>query len=588
MSREGMTPHLGAWRLARARPGWYGASVVLWAVFHALPVAFGLLTRELFDALSGDAPATGLVWVLLGALVAAHFLRAGTFFAAAVVWTYGFLLLYALIQRNLLARIVSGPGRPLLPSSPGEAVSRFREDGEEFVDFLDTWIDVIGSGAFAVAAAWIMLGIDPVLTAIVLAPMAGVVVLMRLLGPRIEANRARHRRATGAVTGFVGEVFGAVSVVKLAGAEHGALARLNRLGEERRRAAVRDRLLSEVTDAVNENLAHVGTGLVLLASAGALYRETLTVGEFTLFVLYAGWLMWLAYWIGRFMMRSRQSVVSLQRMAALVEGEAPAVVERNPVHERGELPAVPRAAKTPADHLERLEVRGLGYRYPPSGGGIHDVSFELERGSFTVVCGRVGAGKTTLLRTLLGLVPAASGEIRWNGVPVEDPMRFFVPPRCAYTPQVPRLFSEKLRDNILLGQDEEDADVAVAVRLAVFEDDLTAMDEGLDTVIGPRGVRLSGGQLQRAAAARMFVRDAELLVFDDLSSALDVETEGELWRRLFDARERTCLVVSNRRAILRRADTIVVLRDGRVAARGTLDELLARSEDLHRIWSGEA
>src|SRR4029077_6073637 len=122
----------------------------------------------------------------------------------------------------------------------------------------------------------------------------------------------------------------------------------------------------------------------------------------------------------------------------------------------------------------------------------------------------------------------------------------------------PRLFSETLRDNILQGVTADPIALANAIRFAVLEDDLAGMPRGLDTVVGTRGVRLSGGQVQRAAAARMFVRDPELLVFDDLSSALDVETERTLWERVFAAnpaeRRPTCLVVSHRRTALRRAD----------------------------------
>ncbi len=149
------------------------------------------------------------------------------------------------------------------------------------------------------------------------------------------------------------------------------------------------------------------------------------------------------------------------------------------------------------------------------------------------------------------------------------------PPRAAYTPQVPTLLSGTLRENLLLGRDADDRALHRAIDCAVLEADLATFPAGLETLIGARGVRLSGGQIQRTAAARMFVRESDLLVMDDLSSALDVETEHLLWQRLLARRDATVLAVSHRPLLLRAADQVIVLEEGRLVAMGPPDEVLS-------------
>ncbi len=298
--------------------------------------------------------------------------------------------------------------------------------------------------------------------------------------------------------------------------------------------------------------------------------------------------------LGTFYGDYKTQAVSIERLMELIRPQpARTLVEPHPAPagQPGLLPETPLPDKTAADRLETLEVNHLTYHYPSENGdglGIEDISFSLQRGDFVVITGRIGAGKSTLLRALLGLLPAQSGRVAWNGRAVDDLAVFLRPPRCAYTAQVPRLFSDTLRENILLGLPAQPADLDKAIHLAVFERDVAALEHGLDTLVGPRGVRLSGGQVQRAAAARMFVRQPELLVFDDLSSALDVETEQLLWQRIDErGRDLTCLVVSHRRAALSRAGKILVLKNGKVEAQGNLDDLLETSPEMRRLWHGQ-
>jgi ABC-type multidrug transport system fused ATPase/permease subunit len=221
--------------------------------------------------------------------------------------------------------------------------------------------------------------------------------------------------------------------------------------------------------------------------------------------------------------------------------------------------------------------------------GIRDISFSLRRGQLTVVTGAVGSGKTTLLRAILGLLDVQGGALYWNETHIDTPGEFMVPPRCAYTPQMPVLISATIRENLLLGLSPRPATLDQAIWHAVFEQDLADMPNGLDTEIGTRGLRLSGGQAQRTAAARMFLRQPQLYVFDDLSSALDVSTERLLWERLMtgDAPP-TCLAVSHRRAVLKRADQVIVLQNGRLADCGPLRDLLKRCDEMQHLWHASA
>ena len=578
---DATTTRPSAWRHAggviRANHWSFLGSVAFYVGFFSLVLVPGLLNRAIFDALSGHAAAGVNVWSLIGLLVGLEMGRFGLLYFGGVlfnVFRYGG---EALLKRNMMDWLVSAPGPRVLPGTPGEAVSRFRDDVIETLN-LSTILIVSPQVLTGVAALVIMLRINAVITLVVVAPIVTTVALTYLLTRHIQRYRKASREATAAVTSFIGETFGAVQSIKLAAAEDRVAARLKTLNQTRRAASIRDLMFSSLLTFLNSNIAALGTGCVLLLAAEAMRQGRFTVGDLTLFATYLGLVSAAPLMLGQILAIERQSGVSIGRMRGLMQGSPPLQLVAMPRTGRQALPSTP---------LRTLSVSGLSCLHPASGRGVRDTDLTLNRGDFVVITGKVGAGKTTLLRALLGLIPRDAGEIAWNGAVVADPASFLIPPRCAYTAQAPRLFSETIGDNMRMGAAASAEAMADAVRLAVFEQDLAGFEAGLDTLVGTRGVTLSGGQLQRAAAARMFVRQTDLLVFDDISSALDAPTEQALWRGLFAAGERTCLAVSHRREAFLHADQIIVLDEGRIVARGDAAALRQDCEIFREIWRHE-
>jgi len=471
----------------------------------------------------------------------------------------------SLLRANLLnAQVASGgpeAGQPV--GSAGEAITHFRDDVEDVTMFIDGFVDISAGVVFTALAGLVLGSVDGRAALMLLIPLIGVAMATRTLDARIKRYRAADRIAASAVSGLLGDVMAAATTVKVNNAIEPTIAHLRKLVDARRRTAVRDRVLDESVWAFSQGAADVGLGLVLLSAAGAMAAGRFSVGELAVFSAYLGWLSFLPRMVGRMLARRKQVSVAFDRMSLLVADKdaGNTVTDRLlPIGLRQHR-SRPLAQRPERVALDVLEVRHLTANYP-SGEGVHDVSFSVRRGSFTVITGPIGSGKSTLLRALLGLAYQAevAGAVAWNGNVLTDRGAFLIPPNAAFLPQVPQLISDSVADNIALGAVDE-TQLSLALELAAVVADIEEMPDGTGTLIGPRGLRLSGGQRQRVATARALVHSPELVVLDDLSSAVDIETELQLWSNLA-AVGITVIAVSHRAVAFDRADQLLRLQDG--------------------------
>jgi ATP-binding cassette subfamily B protein len=555
-----------AWRVAQHRPQEFWLGWLLFVVFFTMPAITGYLLARGYGALErGDSTET--IWWSVG-IAASETIRMVAIHHGALIWTRVWLHMQTLLRANMLsAQMASGgihAGQPV--GSAGSAVTHFRDDTEDVANLVDGIVDISGGLVFTVIAGFVLGAADANAALVLIFPLLAVALVTRVLDTRIKEFRAADRAATEQVTGLLGDIMAAATTVKVNAAAEPMLTRLRVLVDRRRHTAVRDRVLEEGVMAFSQGAADVGLGLVLLVSAGAIASGAFDLATLALFTAYLGWLSFLPRMVGRVLARRKQAGVAFARMSALVAD----LDARNTVRARilpidpSDLQVRPIVARPDRVPLERFEVEGLSVSFGDRR-VLHDVSFTVDRGEFVVITGPVGAGKSTLLRALLGLAWQADigGSIRWNGDEINDRSAFLVPPNAALLSQVPQLISDSVADNVSLGPADAAA-LARAFQLAAIADDIAEMPDGADTLIGPRGLRLSGGQRQRLATARALVHAPELVVLDDLSSALDVETEVQLWTNLADA-AMTVIAVSHRAVAFDRADQVLRLDAGRLS-----------------------
>ena len=418
-----------------------------------------------------------------------------------------------------------------------------------------------------------MLLINWRLTLLLFVTMPLVSLTVKFFGQQVHVRFEKIQEFFAQITARAQENFSGVRVVRAYAqedAEIAAFSELNRQYAERNLSLVR---IDAIMRPLMQFLIGIGFVLIIVAGVPAAVRGEITVGEFTVFNMYLTRLIWPLIALGYVVNLYQRGTASLKRLNAIFKIK-PAIADDPAVKEQ---PPIKGA----------IEFRDLTFRYHDTGEIIlRDVNLLIPEGYTVAFVGRTGSGKSTIANLIPRLIEAPPDTVFIDGISVRDYPLAQLRSSIGYVPQETFLFSDTLKGNIAFGvKTASDEEVDWSSDVAGLSGDVVGFPDGLEVLVGERGITLSGGQKQRTAIARAILRQPEILILDDAFSSVDTYTEEKILSQLRGVmRERTTIIISHRISTVHSADFICVLDDGRIVEQGTHDELLTLGGEYAALY----
>ena len=424
-----------------------------------------------------------------------------------------------------------------------------------------------------------MFTLSPALTLAVLVPMPVITIVAYFYSRTIYSQSHRVQEGFSTLSAFVQENLNGIRTVQAMAQEAGEIRRFNRVNQAFTERNLRLFITSSKLGAIMPVLGSVAMLIIISYGSHLVSTGEITLGTFAAFFSYLALLLWPVREAGSIVTQWQRGASGTARLFEMLDIKPE--IQTSP---RQDFPGL----------TGKIRVENLSYRYSNKDKyALEDVSFEVSPGETIAILGPVGSGKSTLLRLFVRLLDPTSGAIYLDGHPINGFPLAYLRKQVCLVLQDPFLFATSLSDNIAYDDpDREQKDIWHSAETAALGDTIQEFPEGLETILGERGVTLSGGQKQRTALARGLVRMTPLLILDDCFSAVDTETEEQILTGMKKVRSNlTTLLVSNRVSTARHADRIIVLDEGRIVEMGSHKALLDRhglyaaleqSQRLHR------
>ncbi len=542
----------------------YTIALVLLIISNVLVIIPPWLIGQAIDLIYNQT----LTSKLLALIIAAMFLIMGFAYVGNYIWQYQLFGGANVIERQLRTKLM----RQFLKMTPtfyeknktGDLMARSTND-------LRALSETAGFGIMTLMDSTIYLGmliitmgafISWKLTLVAIIPLPILAYILQYLGKKIHERYMTAQQAFGDLNDNVLEAVAGVRVVRAYVQERSSEQEFAKMTED----VYEKNMHVEKIDALFMPFSKTFTSLTYMIGLGygafLVSAQEMSLGNLVTFNVYLGMIVWPMFAIGELINVLQRGNASLDR-----------VMETLNYEEDVKDPDIPNDMLQP----DNIGFSNVTFQYPTSQtANLDSIKLHLERGETLGIVGKTGSGKTTFVKQLLREYPAGDGEIAFSGIGLETLTKGQVRDWIGYVPQDHVLFSRTVRENILFGRPEATAaDIAETIRLSYFEKDLEMLPEGLNTLVGEKGVALSGGQKQRISIARALVKNPEILILDDSLSAVDAKTESKIIENIQAERSgKTTIITTHRLSAIQHADWIIVLDDGRVIEEGTHDDLL--------------
>jgi ATP-binding cassette, subfamily B, multidrug efflux pump len=402
------------------------------------------------------------------------------------------------------------------------------------------------------------------LTLAAIIPLPIMALLMKMYGKRLHTRFMEAQDSFGELNDSVLESIAGVRVIRAYVQEKADCERFHQLTEDVYEKNIRVAKIDSLFDPTIKVLVGISYLIGLGYGAYLVFHQAITLGNLVSFNVYLGMLIWPMFAIGELINVMQRGNASLDR-----------VNETLSYKEDVENPVKAVEVSEPS----RIDYKEVTFRYPSSKeNNLINVNVQLFQGQTLGIVGKTGSGKTTFIKQLLRQYPLGSGELSISDISLEQQTLNQIRHWIGYVPQDHVLFSKSVRENILFGRREaSEIDLETAIDLAAFRKDLDMLPEGLNTLVGEKGVALSGGQKQRISIARALIRNPEILILDDSLSAVDAKTEKRIIENIRKVRqEKTTIITTHRMSAVQHADHILVLDEGRIIEEGTHEQLLEK------------